>query len=92
MRMENDLLVVMHFKENLPAELEWEDVAWRVIDHPTPITREVDWLHPLITHPPERAFRQSGWRFIARPATGGYAQTFDVFHSLSGWRVCCVWN
>lgn len=70
----------------------WEGVAWKVIDEPTRLAREVDWLHPLITHPPEGVVRFTGWRFVARPAAGGDARTFDLFESVTGWRVCCVWD
>lgn len=91
-RVEVDAPVSLLFDGGSPSRLEWEGVAWWVIDRPTRLTREVDWLHPIITHPPEGTVRHSGWRFIAKPSNGQDAQMFDVFESVLGWQVCCVWN
>ncbi len=81
MRVEANTPASLTFAHDIPASLVWEGATWRVIDLPTPLTREVEWLHPIITHPPEGTVRFSGWRFTAKSASGGEAQTFDVFES-----------
>lgn len=89
MRLETETPVAVRFERWTPSALEWAGETWHVIDQPTPLMGEVEWLHPLITHPPERRI---GWRFTARPETGGEARIFDVLAREHGWRLCCVWD
>lgn len=89
MRMTAEPAVALTFDHGLPTTLNWQDQIWVVIDHPTPLVSEVEWLHPLITHAPEP---QVGWRFTARPIDGGDACVLDVQRAGSEWRLCCVWQ
>ncbi|WP_416371686.1 hypothetical protein [Leucobacter sp. UCD-THU] len=86
MRVDDDV-VAIQFEHEIPSVLEWEGQCWEVIDEPTVLLGEPEWLHPLITHPPTLRI---GWRFTARPARGE-TRVFDLLRVEDrGWRVCCV--
>lgn len=84
-----DAEVTLWFVDNVPARMVWRGRRWRVIDTPTPIVRELEWLPPMATRPSESL---SGWRFVAKTEGTGPSQVFDVYGSESGWRVRNVWE
>jgi len=70
--------------------LIWRGAEWRVIDRPTPLREELEWLHPLITHAPDT--RRIGWRFTARCAAQDEVRTLDVLEHGASWRLQNVWD
>lgn len=77
--------VALWFESGVPARMVADRVRWRVIDEPTPLTREPDWLPPQITHAPAQFV---GWRFTARSDQDGLASVFDVHRDDAGrWHV-----
>lgn len=76
--------------DDRPVAMRWREAHWRVIDTPTPLQEEPDWMmHPLITHPPE-GWRM-GWRFTARSDADGAVCTIDAVRTLTGWELRNVW-
>lgn len=66
-----------------PVRLVFRGERWRVVDIPTPLTREPDVIPDGLTHPPTRHI---GWRLRAR-SESGTAITVDLVRSGDGWTV-----
>lgn len=89
MRLATDVLVDLLLDHGLPVSLRWRHREWRVIDQPTPLRHEMEWLPPQITHAPEG--RRIGWRFTAC-AADGEVRIFDVLECGQMWRLSNVWD
>lgn len=76
--------VTVWLEDELPARMVYKQERWRVIDTPTPLMSEPDWLPPAITHAP---MMRVGWRFTARSEESGYAEVFDIQKDDATWLV-----
>lgn len=90
MRVGTDAPVKVQLRHGVPVALTWRGATWRVIDAPTPLREELEWLHPLITHAPDAP--RIGWRFTARSTPVNEVRTFDVLDQGTTWRVQNVWD
>lgn len=90
MRVKANVPVEVKLLHGVPVEFTWCDTDWRVIDEPTPLRRELEWLHPLITHAPDAP--RIGWRFTARCTAQDEVRTFDVLERGSSWMLQNAWD
>lgn len=90
MRVAANAPVEVRLERGEPVALIWRGAEWCVIDRPTPLREELEWLHPLITHAPEE--RRIGGRFTARCAAQDEVRTFDVLEYGASWRLQNVWD
>lgn len=90
MRVVANAPVDVRLEQGEPVALIWRDTEWRVIDRPTLLREEAEWLHPRITHAPDA--RRMGWRFTACCATQDEVRTFDVLEGGASWRLLYVWD
>ena len=81
--------VQLWLENERPARLVHRGARWRVIDVPTPLSNEPDWVHPLITHPPARA---AGWRCTARCEADQQVRVFDLVAEGGAWIAARVYD
>ena len=85
MRVEANAPAEVQMRRGVPVALTWRNTTWRVIDRPTPLRQELEWLHPLITHAPDAP--RIGWRFTARCTAQDEVRNFDVIERHQEWSV-----
>ncbi|MBL5975388.1 MAG: hypothetical protein D3X82_16970 [Candidatus Leucobacter sulfamidivorax] len=71
-------------EQGRPARLVHGGARWRVIDRPTPLTEEPDWIPPEITHPPAQLV---GWRCTVRREIDREVIVVDLRTGDDGWVV-----
>tara|TARA_R100000365_G_scaffold3528_1_gene11908 strand:- start:15126 stop:15398 length:273 start_codon:yes stop_codon:yes gene_type:complete len=81
--------VVVWLVDDVPVRMVWAGRRWRVIDRPTRLAEEPEFLPPMVTHPPRWP---RGWRFTARCATDRQVLVFDVRAVRDGWVIENVWE
>lgn len=81
-------IVNVWMTNGVPAAMLWGGRRWRVIDTPTRLHEEPDYVPPMVTQPP---VWPQGWRFTASTAPGN-SRVFDVRLIAEAWTIVVVYE